>query len=90
MPKTRKELDRDIEAFLGPATAPQSSPMTCDNCGGGLDGSDLSYGLVCPPCGVRVAGPFVDAHDVPDYKPYEPAATSRRSARTHSARRSRP
>jgi hypothetical protein len=44
------------------------SKLTCDSCGGGLDGSDLAYGLVCNPCGVRVAGPFEDTGEVPDYE----------------------
>lgn len=48
--------------------------LTCDNCGGGLDGSDLAYGLVCPPCGVRVAGPFTSANDVPEYESVEEQA----------------
>jgi len=42
--------------------------LTCGECGGGLDASDLAYGLVCPVCDVRVAGPFTDAHDIPDYE----------------------
>ena len=43
------------------------SRLTCPECDGGLDGTDLAYGLVCPHCGIRVAGPFTDDHDVPAY-----------------------
>lgn len=49
-----------------PAKAKQ---LRCGECDGPLDGSDLAYGLVCNACGIRVAGPFADAQDVPDYLP---------------------
>jgi hypothetical protein len=39
--------------------------------GWGLTLEGPSYGLVCPACGVRVAGPFESAHDIPDYAPHE-------------------
>lgn len=42
--------------------------IACSNCGGGLTLEDPNYGLVCEPCGVRVAGPFTDANEIPDYK----------------------
>jgi len=44
--------------------------LTCENCDGGLALEDR-YGLVCPACEVRVAGPFESAHDIPDYVPHE-------------------
>lgn len=56
-------------------------PLCCSNCGGGLDGSDLRYGLICPVCNVRAAGPFDDASDVPDYKPVTPFRTPNGHAR---------
>ncbi len=43
--------------------------LTCENCGGGLYLEDPSYGLVCPKCEIRVAGPFEDASEIPDYVP---------------------
>lgn len=46
-------------------------PLRCANCGGGLLLEDPSYGLTCPRCGVRVAGPFESAHEIPDYVPAE-------------------
>ncbi|HSX22280.1 MAG TPA: hypothetical protein VLE97_05845 [Gaiellaceae bacterium] len=49
--------------------AAKSKPLACENCGGGLVLEDPSYGLVCPACGIRVAGPFESGHDIPDYKP---------------------
>lgn len=47
----------------------KTTKFCCPQCSGPLDGSDLAYGLVCNACGIRVAGPFTDANDVPDYLP---------------------
>ncbi len=63
MAKTKRQLDAEIAAALL-----LSEPLSCSNCGGGLDGDDLAYGLVCPDCGIRVAGPFDSSDDVPSYK----------------------
>jgi hypothetical protein len=52
--------------------------LRCDSCGGGLDASDLSYGLVCNACGVRVAGPFDNMHDVPPFVPEFDSSTRRK------------
>jgi hypothetical protein len=41
--------------------------LTCSNCDGPLTMEDPAYGLVCPKCNVRVAGPFETADEVPDY-----------------------
>lgn len=49
--------------------AAAKGPIRCPQCEGGLDGSDLAYGLVCPSCSIRVAGPFADNDQVPDYTP---------------------
>lgn len=49
----------------------KSGLLCCEDCGGGLDASDLAYGLVCPACGVRVAGPFTEASEVPAYKVFD-------------------
>ena len=43
--------------------------LTCANCGGGLRLEDPSYGLTCPRCQIRVAGPFTNANEIPDYIP---------------------
>lgn len=54
-------------AKLDAVAVAKPAPLRCANCDGGLDGSDLAYGLVCHTCGVRVAGPFTSANDVPEY-----------------------
>lgn len=56
----------------------KKQPMRCPNCDGGLLLEDPSYGLTCPRCEIRVAGPFESAHDIPDYVPAK--ALSRRHA----------
>lgn len=43
--------------------------LRCPNCEGGLHLDDPSYGLTCPRCQIRVAGPFESAHEIPDYVP---------------------
>lgn len=48
---------------------PKRRQFTCPQCGGGLYLEDPSYGLVCPACEVRVAGPFTEANEIPDYVP---------------------
>jgi len=50
-------------------TPKKQQPMRCPNCEGGLYLDDPSYGLTCPRCGIRVAGPFESAHEIPDYVP---------------------
>lgn len=55
---------------MGTKTKTEVKLFTCPQCDGGLDGSDLNYGLVCPACCVRVAGPFATVHDVPEYKTF--------------------
>ena len=42
--------------------------FACPNCDGGLVLED-TYGLVCPACEIRVAGPFESGDEIPDYKP---------------------
>ena len=49
--------------------AKKTKPLTCANCGGGLRLEDPSYGLTCPRCQIRVAGPFTNANEIPDYVP---------------------
>ena len=56
--------------------------LTCENCDGGLVLEDPSYGIVCPTCEVRVAGPFESAHDIPDYVPAVGQKPKRRSHAT--------
>lgn len=83
--KTEAQLDREIAEALARLKEKQrrkgaharvkkktsSTPkrLTCENCDGGLVLEDPSYGLVCPACEVRVAGPFESGHDIPDYNP---------------------
>lgn len=55
------------EPSRGHARKIKPKQLTCENCDGGLVLED-SYGLVCPACEVRVAGPFESGHEVPDYK----------------------
>jgi len=45
--------------------------LTCANCGGGVEFVHDESGawFRCPRCEVRVAGPFTDAKDIPEYKP---------------------
>lgn len=58
--------------------ARKAKRFTCPSCGGGLTLEDPSYGLVCPTCEARVAGPFESAHDIPDYVPHESLPKRRR------------
>ena len=43
--------------------------LRCGNCGGGLtfEHDENGITLICPKCVARVAGPFTDARDIPDY-----------------------
>jgi hypothetical protein len=45
--------------------------LSCGNCTGGLviEHDEAGITLLCPKCMVRVAGPFTDAGDIPEYKP---------------------
>jgi ribosomal protein S27AE len=56
-----------------------SSLLTCGNCDGGLvaEHDESGLRLDCPKCLVRIAGPFTEAGEIPDYKP----AVSRKSRR---------
>jgi hypothetical protein len=53
------------------STKPPTVPVKlgCGNCCGGLSIEHEGPGvtLICPVCQVRVAGPFFDAHDIPEY-----------------------
>jgi hypothetical protein len=68
-------------------TTSKKKRFTCPQCDGGLVLED-TYGLVCPACEVRVAGPFTDAHQIPaytqaddpDYKPTKSHATKKTRA----------
>lgn len=54
----------------------KSKPMRCPSCEGGLYLDDPSYGLTCPRCGIRVAGPFESAHEIPEYVPAPRSGTA--------------
>lgn len=42
--------------------------LKCPECDGGLTMDDPWYGLTCDACGIKVAGPFDSANDIPPYK----------------------
>ena len=70
-------------------TPAKKKPMRCPNCEGGLYLDDPSYGLTCPRCEIRVAGPFESGHDIPEYVPapsYGTAVATIRFASTTSRR----
>lgn len=50
---------------------PKKKPLSCGNCAGGLviEHDEAGITLQCPKCVVRVAGPFTDAFEIPEYKP---------------------
>lgn len=52
----------------------RDEPLVCGNCAGGLEREERgdSAVLICPRCVVRVAGPFYDEEDIPDYVPFRP------------------
>lgn len=60
-------------------------PMRCPNCEGGLYLEDPSYGLTCPRCEIRVAGPFESAHDIPEYVPAPQVGTAVATIRFRAA-----
>jgi hypothetical protein len=71
--KSARQLQREVDVFLRGYGARGHARKTekkfaCPNCDGGLVLED-TYGLVCPACEIRVAGPFTDADEIPDYKP---------------------
>jgi predicted metal-dependent hydrolase len=72
--KSPRQLQREVDDFLrgygmrGHARKTEKK-FACPNCDGGLVLEDPSYGLVCPACEIRVAGPFSSADEIPDYKP---------------------
>lgn len=59
--------------------------MRCPSCDGGLLLDDPSYGLTCPRCEIRVAGPFESAHEIPDYVPAPRSGTLVATIRFKSA-----
>jgi predicted metal-dependent hydrolase len=73
--KSARQLQREVDDFLrghrsqgARGHARKAAKFACPNCDGGLVLED-TYGLVCPACEARVAGPFESADEVPDYKP---------------------
>jgi hypothetical protein len=44
--------------------------LSCGNCGGGLviEHDEAGITLLCPRCEIRVAGPFTDVYDIPNFK----------------------
>ena len=63
----------------------KKQPLRCLNCEGGLRLDDPAYGLTCPRCEIRVAGPFESGHDIPDYVPVPPTGTTMATIRFASA-----
>ena len=75
--KSTRQIQREVDDFLrsyrsrgsrGHARKTEKK-FACPNCDGGLVLEDPAYGLVCPACEIRVAGPFESGHEIPDYKP---------------------
>lgn len=67
----------------------KKKPMCCPNCEGGLVLEDPSYGLTCPRCEIRVAGPFTSGHEIPEYVPAPSYGTAVATIRFASAARRR-
>jgi hypothetical protein len=59
--------------------------LRCPNCDGGLTIEDYAYGLICPRCQIRIAGPFESGHDIPDYVPAPLSGTAVATIRFKSA-----
>lgn len=57
----------------------KKTPLACGNCDGGLvvEHDEAGVTLLCPRCVVRIAGPFTDAGDIPEYKPATKAQRER-------------
>lgn len=63
----------------------KTKPLRCPSCEGGLYLDDPSYGLTCPRCEIRVAGPFESAHEIPEYVPAPRAGTAVTTIRFRAA-----